>query len=138
MKRHTQIVCGILALALALTGAAFGEDDVTLEGSFVWARDDGDRTGALTAVLTPDGENEWKVAFHFIWEDEPHIYLGRATGGLGSGTLEGTAENDNPEHPLSFRFSGAFEDGTFNGTHGFVQDDGSVRDGGSLTLSMPE
>ena len=30
------------------------------------------------------------------------------------------------------------EDGTFTGTHGFVQDDGSDKDGGSLTLSMPE
>lgn len=138
MKRQTRLLFGLTVLALTLTGAAFAEGEVTLEGTFVWARDDGDRTGPLTAVMTPAGENEWTVAFHFTWEDEPHTYLGRASGTLGSGALAGTAENDNPDHPLSFRFSGEFEDGTFSGTHGFVQDDGSVKDGGSLTLSMPE
>lgn len=138
MKPVVRALCGSIALVLALAGVATAGDEVTLDGSFVWVRSDSEHTGALTAVLTPDGDNTWNVAFHFVWEEEPHTYLGQATGTLGSGAFEGTAENDNPEHPLSFRFSGEFENGTFSGTHAFVQEDGSTRDGGTLTLSMPE
>lgn len=134
MKRQMLIAAG-LALTLALATAGFGADEVRLEGSFVWERNDGDRTGALTAVMTPDGDNEWKVAFHFTWEDEPHTYLGRARGTLDDGPLAGTATSDDPDHLLRFEFRGEFEDGTFRGTHGFVQADGSVKDGGTLTLS---
>ena len=97
MKSLVKALCGSLALALALAGVAIADGEVTLEGSFVWVRSDNEHTGALTAVLTPNGDNEWDVAFHFVWEDEPHTYLGRATGALGSGSFEGTAENDNPD-----------------------------------------
>ena len=137
MKHHSRLLCGIAVLALFVTGTAVAANEVTLEGSFVWSRDDGDRTGPLTAVMTPDGDNQWKVAFHFTWEDEPHTYLGQATGTLGSGALEGTAKGDNPDREMNFRFRGEFENGTFNGTHTFVREDGSQRDGGTLTLSMP-
>ncbi len=136
MNRTTKLVCGILALALALTGSAMADDEVTLEGSFVWARNDGDIEGDLTAIMTPSGDNEWTVAFHFIWEEEPKTYTGTATGELGTGSLEGTAESGD-ERDLNFRFSGQFEDGTFSGTHSFVQEDGSLQEGGTLTLSMP-
>ena len=138
MKRPAKLLCGSIALALALAGVVVANEAVTLEGSFVWVRTDSESSGDLTAVLTPNGENEWDVAFHFVWEDEPHTYLGQATGTLDTGAFEGTAENDDPDHPLSFRFSGEFEDGTFSGTHSCVQDDGSLRDGGTLTLSMPD
>lgn len=165
MNRRTQLFLALAALVVAVPGNAdadhhagdaahadhhadhadhaahaahAAEDAVTLEGSFVWARNDGDRTGPLTAVMTPDGDSEWDVAFHFTWEDEPHTYLGRASGTLGNGMLEGTATSDNPDHLLEFEFSGEFEDGTFYGTHGFVQEDGSLKDGGSLTLALPE
>lgn len=134
MKRYVHLLCGLAVVALVLTGTAVANDDVTLEGSFVWARQDGDRTGDLTAVMTPGGEDEWSVAFHFTWEDEAHVYLGTASGSLSSGPLEGSAENDDDDHKLSFRFSGDFENGTFNGTHGFVTKDGSLKDGGTLTL----
>lgn len=117
---------------------AVADDDVTLEGSFVWARDDGERTGDLTAILTPSGSSEWSVAFHFIWEDEPHVYLGDASGSLVSGLLEGSAENDDEDHKISFRFKGEFEDGTFNGVHSYVDDDGSLKEVGTLTLSHTE
>ena len=137
MKRIAPFVCGVMALALALTGSTLAADQVTLEGSFIWARDDGDISGDLTAVMTPDGDNDWTVAFHFTWEDEPQTYHGTATGELGAGALKGTAESGD-HRELSFRFSGEFEEGTFQGTHSFVQDDGSLREGGTLTLSMPE
>ncbi len=138
MRLTTRLLFVFAAIAFAWTGAVVADDEVTLEGSFVWARDDGDRTGDLSAVLTPDGENEWSVAFHFTWEGEPHTYLGTASGTLSDGPLEGAAENDNPDHPASFRFSGEFEDGTFNGTHQYVNEDGELRELGTLTLSHPE
>ncbi len=140
MKQLVQLASGFAILFLAFTGAAVASDEVTLEGSFIWARSDGDRTGDLTAIMTPEGEGgeKWSVAFHFVWEDEDHVYLGTASGGLEEGPLKGTAEGDEPDHKISFRFSGDFEDGTFTGTHGFVQEDGTLKDGGSLTLAKSD
>ncbi len=132
--RSIRLVGGLVALMLVLTGAV-AADDVTLEGSFVWTRDDGDRTGDLRAVFTPAGDDEWTVAFHFVWEDEPHVYMGTATGNLSSGPLEGTAEGDDENHKISFRFSGEVEDGTFTGTHGYITGDGSLKQAGTLTLA---
>lgn len=133
MKRKT-ILGGFAVLVLLMGGTASADDTVTLEGSFVWEREDGQSTGDLTAVLTPHQDSGWDVAFHFVWEDEDHTYLGQATGNLDAGPFEGTAENDNPDNKISFRFSGEFEDGTFTGTHGWIKDDGSLERGGRLTL----
>jgi len=139
LKRSIPALFCLAIFALALNAAALAAEDVTLKGSFVWAQDDGDnRTGDLTAILTPDGENQWSVAFHFMWEEEPHTYLGTATGSLTAGALEGTAEHDNEDHEISFRFSGTFEDGTFAGTHGWVNEDGTLEEAGTLTLAHPE
>jgi len=134
MKPLTRILFGFALLSLALTGAVAAGENVTLEGQFVWARDDGDIPGDLTAVMTPSGENEWSVAFHFVWEEEDHTYKGTAMGSLDSGELKGNAVSDG-DREMNFRFTGTVEEGTFNGTHGFVNDDGEVRDGGTLTLT---
>lgn len=123
-----------LALLLVMTAVpVLAADDVTLEGEFVWVRDDGNQDGALKAVLTPSGEGEWNVAFHFDWEDEPHIYTGTCSGSL-DGELSGDIVSDG-EREMNFKFTGKFEDGKFSGTHGFVDEDGSMKDGGTLTLS---
>ena len=133
MKRAAllAVAFGVLATTSVPVLAA---GDVTLEGSFVWARDDGDRTGDLKAVFTPTGKNEWTVAFHFDWENKPHVYKGTARGSLSKGTLEGDVDNDNEEHPASFKFSGDFKRGTFNGTHGHINKEGELKDTGTLTL----
>lgn len=138
MKNFMRPLFGLGLLALALSGALVANEDVTLEGSFVWARDEGDISGDLSAVMTPAGENQWSVAFHFVWEDEPHTYLGTASGSLTHGELEGVAESDNEDHKISFRFNGAFEDGTFTGTHGWIKEDGTLETAGTLTLSQPQ
>ena len=140
MKQLVRLASGFAILSLVFTGAAVASDEVTLEGSFVWARDDGDLTGDLTAIMTPEGEGgeKWSVAFHFVWEEKPHVYLGTASGGLDKGPLTGTAESDDPENRILFRFSGDVKDGTFTGTHGFVQKDGTLKDGGSLTLARTD
>ena len=36
---------------------------------------------------------------------------------------------------MKFKFSGKFEDGTFNGTHAFVTKEGDTKDAGTLSLS---
>lgn len=128
--------------ALALTflcfaGTAVFAEDVTLEGSFIWARGaDGDLGGDLTAVLTPAGDNVWSVAFHFVWEEEPKVYEGEARGNISNGPFAGEA-NDN-ERELAFLFSGNFENGAFQGEHRFVKEDGTEVDTGTFELSRPE
>ena len=58
----------------------------------------------LSGVFTPAGKNEWNVAFHFVWEDEPHVYTGTAKGNLKSGDLEGEVESDSEEtSPMKLR-----------------------------------
>ena len=135
MKRSYLLLGLCLFSTLPVAGFALDQEDVTLNGSFVWARDDGDRTGDLRAVFTPSKEHDWSVAFHFIWEDEDHVYLGTANGNLESGSLSGTAQSDGEERKLSFRFQGEFENGTFSGSHGWINKDGSLEHGGTLTLA---
>jgi len=124
---------GIFFLA-AMPG--FAGDDVTLEGGFVWEREEGNRTGDLTAILTPTGDGEWSVAFHFEWEDGPHVYTGTCSGSL-DGELSGDITADG-SHEMKFEFSGAFEDGTFSGTHNYVNEDGESTRRGTLTLGSPQ
>jgi hypothetical protein len=109
-----------------------GEDDVMLEGGFVWEREDGNHEGDLTAILTPTEAGMWSVAFHFDWEDGPHVYTGTCSGSL-DGDLSGDITSDG-EREMKFTFSGAFEDGTFNGISNFVTEEGEVRKAGTLTL----
>ena len=135
MKQLARFVLVVALFALAF-GPSFAEEketDVTLNGQFVWARDDGDRTGDLKAVFTPTGENEWSVSFYFDWEDGPHVWSGTAKGSLTEGALKGEVNNDSEERPQTFRFSGSFTDGLFEGKHAGVRDD-KENELGSLTL----
>ena len=122
---------------VAMPGFAGDEKTVTLEGGFVWQRgdDEGDAEGALKAVLTPTGEGEWDVTFHFDWEDGEHVYTGSCMGSLG-GELSGKVQSDG-EREMNFKFNGSFEDGKFSGTHGFVNEEG-YKEAGTLTLMTPE
>ena len=124
---------GALVLA-AMPG--FAADDVTLEGGFVWEREDGDHDGDLKAIFTPTGEGTWDVAFHFDWEDGPHVYTGDCSGSL-DGELEGNITGDG-EREMKFKFSGAFADGAFSGTHGFVTEEGEVKHSGTITLGSAD
>ena len=123
-----------LILVLVALGGTLAAEDVTLEGSFVWERQDDNRDGDVRAVFTPTGENEWNVAFHFDWEDGPHTYKGTATGSLSSGELKGAVEADGGHRKMSFRFTGSFENSTFTGTHAFLDKEGELRHTGTLTL----
>ena len=124
---------GVLFLA-AMPG--FAGDDVTLNGEFVWERDDGNRGGDIEAILTPTGDGEWSVAFHFEWEDGPHVYTGTCSGSL-DGELSGEITSDG-KRKMQFKFSGSFEDGAFSGTHSFVTEEGGLRRAGTLTLGSPK
>ena len=120
--------------ALPVTPDCVGQDEFqfrAVEGAFPL----GERTGDLKAVFTPTGEGEWDVAFHFDWEDGPHVYKGTAKGDITAGEFGGEVENDNPERQATFRFRGSFEDGKFLGTHGSLQKDGTLRDTGTMSLT---
>jgi len=123
---------GIFILA-AMPG--FGADDVTLEGEFVWERDDGSEGGDLKATLTPTGDGEWDVSFEFEWEDGPHVYSGTCSGSL-DGELSGEITGDSDRKP-KFTFAGTFEDGKFNGTHKRIGRDGKLKATGTMTLGSP-
>jgi hypothetical protein len=119
---------GIFFLA-AMPGIA--GDDVTLNGGFVWEKEDGNHEGDLKAILTPTGDGEWDVSFHFDWEDGAHIYAGTCSGSL-DGELSGEITSDG-DGDMQFKFNGSFENGEFSGTHNFVTEDG-LKKAGTLTL----
>ena len=68
-------------------------------------------------------------------ETVPSTFLFDRLGRLVARDLEGSALEAAAESLVAL--GKEFEDGTFNGTHTFVREDGSLRDGGTLTLSMP-
>jgi len=135
MNRRVRLslLAGILLLAAPPLVAA--EGDVSLEGGFVWEREDGNHQGDLKATLTPAGDGEWSCVFNFEWEDGPHAYAGTCRGSL-SGELSGDIVSDG-ERAMKFKFSGAFKGGGFSGTHGFVTEEGELRNSGTLTLAAP-
>ena len=142
MKRVRRVfgVALVAAVAVAVVAslAAAESSAVTLDGSFVWVADnddDSDVVGDLEAVFTPTGDNEWDVAFHFMWEGAPRVFAGTAVGSLTSGDLSGEVEDDREgREPTVFRFSGAFEGETYHGKHGILQE-GEYKSLGTLTLA---
>ena len=133
MKLATKMICALALVALA-GGVAVAADDVTMEGSFIWARSDGDIDGALKAVFTPTGKNEYDVSFHFEWEGEQKVWSGTAKGDLNSGDLKGDIKTDNPDRDDVFSFMGSVADGKFTGKHGGMRD-GELNEMGTLELS---
>lgn len=132
MKHAIRLIALLGLFALAFTPGFSGED-VTLEGGFVWVRDDGSSEGDLKAVLTPTGEGEWDVSFYFDWEDEARVFSGSCRGSL-AGDWSGDIVSDGDQES-KFKFSGTFKDGMFSGTHGWVGEDGEFSEAGTMTLS---
>ena len=136
MRGRARLVWGLMVVLMAVGGVVAAED-VTLNGSFVWEREDDNRTGDLKAIFTPTGDSEWDVTFRFEWEDEDHVYKGTASGSLSDGDLNGAVEGDNEgDHKMSFRFEGSFADGTFTGTHSYLNKEGEAQPSGTLTLEQ--
>ena len=129
-RKFLAALLGVLFLAAMPVFA--GDKEVTLEGGFVWERDDGNHEGELKAVLTATGDGEWDVSFSFDWEDGPHVYTGSCKGSL-EGELAGDITSDG-DGDMKFKFSGAFEDGKFSGTHSFLTKEGEIKHAGTLTL----
>ncbi|MDX1998193.1 MAG: hypothetical protein SF066_10785 [Thermoanaerobaculia bacterium] len=127
-----------LRLSLALVVAAFVSWSVfadtqpaaqTLKGSYIWEQ--AQETGALEAIFTPDGAGHWKVAFHFTFQGEAHVYSGTADGSLTNGSLAGRVQTDSGKGV--FTFSGEFKDGKFQGSHARLTAGNEERTG---TLSL--
>jgi hypothetical protein len=132
MRRATQLVAVVAAVALSSGLAIGGDEERTLTGSYHWT--DGGRKGDLKAVFTPTGEARWNVAFYFEFSGEPHVYSGTAEGTLAGGVLKGRVLNDGRNR--SFTFAGTFTEGEFRGTHAETTDDGEHATG-SLSLKVP-
>ncbi|MEM8933059.1 MAG: hypothetical protein AAGE94_17870 [Acidobacteriota bacterium] len=129
------LILGLLIAPCAMAGdEAASADAQTLEGEYIWKRQDKDISGALKAVFEPTGESTWNVAFYFQFEDEDHIYKGTAEGSLTDGELKGDVMTDGDE-PRPFYFSGEFVDGNFNGTHWGMRDNGDRADTGTMSLA---
>ena len=126
----------LLAALVLIASPSFAADDVTLEGGFVWEREDGNQDGDLKAIFTPTGEGEWSVEFQFDWEDGPHVYKGNCSGSL-DGELSGDVVSDG-DREMKFKFSGTFEDGEFSGSHGFVTEEGELKPAGTFTLGSAD
>ncbi|HZI94057.1 MAG TPA: hypothetical protein VFE84_07415 [Patescibacteria group bacterium] len=119
----------VAALAMSPGVAAGAEGKRTLKGTYEWT--DAEKSGDLDAVFTPAGEGKWDVAFHFVFQGEPHTYLGTAEGSLKEGTLKGRVLNDRQNR--TFVFTGSFTEGEFHGTHSQIGDDGE-HPTGTMTL----
>lgn len=137
MKTATaSITFSVLALFVLflVAPATMADDTQTLEGEFIWERDDHDIAGPLKAVFESTGEDTWDVSFHFTFEDKPHVYTGTANGNLKDGELTGEVLSDGEEQQ-PYTFSGTFaEDGSFSGTHQYNGGE-EARDTGKITLA---
>ena len=126
------VLCLVLA-AIAIAPAALGADadagTKTLSGEYYWS--ERDESGALEAVFEPTGDGMWDVTFRFSFRDRPRVYTGTATGSLTDGPLEGSVVNDDKKR--TFTFSGAFENGSFRGSHAETTAD-RESDTGTMTL----
>jgi len=114
----------------SILAAEEGQDTRTLTGEFHWSARD--NTGTLEAIFTPTGEGLWQVDFNFSFRGKPHTYSGTAEGSLAEGELKGTVQNENKQR--TFTFGGAFDGGTFEGSHAETTGDGEISTG-TLTLS---
>lgn len=134
MNKFRPVVYGGLALVSCLVAGTFytATDDVTLNGQYIWERDDKNTPGNLKAVFTPAGDDSWLVVFHFEWEDEMRTWKGIATGSLKNGYLKGQGVEER-DRKRTFSFRGSVKDGVFTGEHG-SQRGGDWRKSGTLTL----
>jgi hypothetical protein len=132
MRRIGRLVLGLVVCLIAVEGT-FAGDEMKLEGGFVWHHTEGNLEGKLEAVFTSTGANQWKVSFHFNWEEVPHVWSGTAQGNLRSGDLSGEVVSDDDQQ-AEFKFKGTFEGGRFNGTHAQVRKNGGLRATGTLSL----
>jgi hypothetical protein len=75
--------------ALWITGAAAA--DQTLTGTFDWSSQP-NKKHPITATLTPDGSDQWKVVFNCQWNGKPVTFNGTITGKLHhNGDFKGEA-----------------------------------------------
>jgi hypothetical protein len=106
-------------------------DVVTMTGEYYWH--EGNNEGVLEKVIfSPTGEGTWDVVFHFRFRGRNHVFRGTAEGSLTAGPLEGKIRNESEKR--SFAFSGAFKDGTFEGTHSEIKR-GRARPTGTMILN---
>ncbi len=132
LRRRTVALAIALSFIIGGTFVFAEKEDITVKGSYVWARQDKDIPGDIEAVFTPDGKNQWNVVWSFEWEGEMRHWAGKATGSLKSGELEGEATEER-DRKRTFVFKGSVEDGVFNGEHGAMRE-GKMNVLGTITF----
>ncbi len=124
----------IIVLLVCLMGLpVLATDPVSMKGEFVWKRTDENKKGDLHAEFTEVKEGEWKVSFHFTWEEKPLTYTGIAKGNLKNGNLTGEVKSDDKKH--SYTFEGTVVDGKLTANHKYLREDGTAGDTGTLVLN---
>ena len=101
---------------IASAADAPAPDQITLTGSFVWAKQ-APKTNELKAKLTPDGPQKWKAVYSFNnpLGGKPTVYTGTITGDLQNGPVKGTAIN--AEGKRTFTLEGTAKDGVLTFDH---------------------
>lgn len=82
--KTTLLIATICGFAVAGRAA-----DITLKGTF--NRGKPAEGKSLKAVLTPDGQDTWKVTYEADWKDKPAVYTGKITGDIKNGAFTGDA-----------------------------------------------
>ena len=108
-------------------------DTETLNGSYIWNQRPSE-PGQLTAVFTPQSQDQWQVEFHFVFEGNSLTYKGHADGSLKNGALKGQVTNQGENR--IFVFQGQMRDGHFSGTHGERKRNGREYRTGTLTFGQ--
>ncbi|MDH3785260.1 MAG: hypothetical protein OEV00_08030, partial [Acidobacteriota bacterium] len=112
----------------AVTETKPENDEITLQGEFVWGRGEAQ---PIKAVFSPTGEDAYDVSFYFQFRGRDHVYTGTATGEMGTGKMSGNVLNDSKVR--TFTFEGQFDDGQFIGEHAETTA-GNENDTGSIWL----
>lgn len=129
MKKLMPWLIVSVALLIAMGGVATAAENQTWNGEYNW---NNGGEGPLKGVFTARGEDSWKVAFHFRFNGKKYVYKGTAEGSLSGGRLAGEVTH----RGRRWTFEGTVKDGTFQGSHTEMGQDGAFETG-TMTLSRP-
>lgn len=108
MSRAALVLAGILiVLGCGNSESWAGEGEkagkpVTFTGTFNWKRQ-GKKTHDLKGIFTPDGENKYKVVWHFKWRKKPVKYEGFVNGNIQNGEISGEGWTANKKRRWTFK-----------------------------------
>jgi hypothetical protein len=118
--------------ALAIADAP--KKTLALSGTFNWSMEKPQKEHALTATLTPVGENEWSAVWCFTWDDKPTSWTGTVKGDLVKGKSSGTGFY--PDNKSTFTFDGTATDGVVKFSSAKIMPDKTTQPMGTGSFSV--